>query len=121
MSLASLPSREVIEQEVLWRKAASFRNDPLGFVRWAYPWGKPGPLEKYPGPDAWQADFLEELGAEARKRNFDGVTAVQAIRFSTSSGHGIGKSVEVAFIVDWIMSTRPHCQGTVTANTFQQL
>jgi hypothetical protein len=56
-----------------------------------------------------------------RKRNFNGVSPVMPIRFSTASGHGIGKSVLVAFIVNWILSTRPHSQGTVTANTFQQL
>ncbi len=111
----------VIAEELLWRKAASFRNDPLGFVQWAYPWGKPGPLEKYSGPDEWQADLLRELGEEVRKRNFDGHTPVLPIRFTTASGHGIGKSVLVAFITHWIMSTRPHSQGTVTANTFQQL
>lgn len=112
---------EMLSEEVLARKAASFRNDPLGFVLWAYPWGQPGPVEKYAGPDEWQADFLRELGEEVRKRGFDGVTPVMPIRFTTASGHGIGKSVLVAFIVNWIMSTRPHSQGTVTANTFQQL
>lgn len=116
----TLPSREVIEQELLWREAAKYRTDPLGFVQWAYPWGKPGPLEKYTGPDLWQADFLKQLGEEVRKRNFDGHTPVLPIRFTTASGHGIGKSVLVAFIVNWIMSTRAHAQGTVTANTFQQ-
>ena len=120
-TIGDLPSREMVEQELLCRKAASYRQDPLGFVRWAYPWGQPGPLEKYSGPDAWQAEFLEELGQQVRKRNFDGVTPVLPIRFTTASGHGIGKSVLVAFIVNWILSTRPHSQGTVTANTFQQL
>jgi hypothetical protein len=120
-ALQNLPSREVIEQEMLWRKAASFRNDPLGFVLWAFPWGQPGPLEKYNGPDKWQADFLKELGEQVSKRGFDGTTPVLPIRFTTSSGHGIGKSVLVAFLVNWILSTRPHSQGTVTANTFQQL
>lgn len=38
-----------------------------------------------------------------------------------SSGHGVGKSVIVAWLVDWLMSTRPFCRGTVTANTFTQL
>lgn len=121
MIAEALPSREVVEAEVLWRKASSFRSDPLGFVLWAYPWGKPGPLEQYAGPDDWQTDFLRELGKEVRKRAFDGVTPVLPIRFATASGHGIGKSVLVAFIVHWIMSTRPHSQGTITANTFQQL
>jgi len=59
--IQNLPSRDAIEQEMLWRKAVSFRFDPLGFVLWAYPWGKPGPLEKYAGPDDWQADFLGSL------------------------------------------------------------
>jgi hypothetical protein len=121
LDIQNLPSREAVEQEMLWRKAVSFRLDPLGFVQWAYPWGQPGPLEKYAGPDDWQADFLRELGEEVRKRNFDGVTPVLPVRFATSSGHGIGKSVLVAFIVDWIMSTRQDAQGTVTANTFTQL
>lgn len=30
-------------------------------------------------------------------------------------------SVMVAWLVDWLMSTRPFCRGTVTANTFTQL
>jgi hypothetical protein len=38
-----------------------------------------------------------------------------------SSGHGIGKSALTAWLADWIMSTRPHAQGTVTANTSTQL
>lgn len=54
----------------------------------------------------WQAQFLKELGEEFRTRNFDGVTAVLPIRFTTASGQGIGKSVLLAFIVNWIMSTR---------------
>jgi hypothetical protein len=40
---------------------------------------------------------------------------------ATASGHGIGKSTLVAWIVNWILTTRPLCQGTVTANTYQQL
>jgi hypothetical protein len=80
-----------------------------------------GPLEKSCGPDTWQADFLRQLGEEVRRRNFDGVTPVMPIRFTTASGHGIGKSVLVAFIVNWIMSIRPSAQGTITADTFQQL
>lgn len=66
-SISNLPPRGVIAAEMLWRKAQSFRQDPLGFVLWAYTWGKPGPLEKYDGPDEWQAEFLRELGEEGRK------------------------------------------------------
>jgi hypothetical protein len=96
-------------------------DDPLAFVQLAYPWGEPGDLSGFTGPDRWQREFLEALGREVRSRGFDGVHAVSPIRMATASGHGIGKSTLVAWIVNWIMSTRPHCQGTITANTYTQL
>jgi hypothetical protein len=64
---------------------------------------------------------LIRLGLSVQERAFDGHTAVAPVREATSSGHGIGKSVLVAWIVDWIMSTRPNAQGTITANTITQL
>ena len=100
---------------------AACHDDPLQFVIKAYPWGEPGQLERDAGPDRWQAEFLNWLGEQTRARGFDGFTAVTPIRRAVSSGHGLGKSTMSAFIVDWIMSTRPHCQGTVTANTITQL
>jgi hypothetical protein len=96
-------------------------DDPLGFVELTYPWGEPGELAGFKGPDRWQREFLEELGKQVRERGFDGIHAVAPIRRATASGHGIGKSTLVAWIVNWIMSTRPHCQGTITANTYAQL
>lgn len=96
-------------------------EDPLKFVLEGYPWGEPGILEKHQGPDTWQVKFLTELGEEVRAHRFDGVTPVAPIRRVVSSGHGIGKSVLSAWLVDWIMSTRPNCRGTITANTFSQL
>jgi hypothetical protein len=49
------------------------------------------------------------------------VHTVAAVRVAIASGHGIGKSTIVAWLVDWIMSTRPYAAGTITANTFTQL
>ena len=100
---------------------ANYYADPLGFVLFAYPWGKRGSLENHAGPDKWQAKFLEELGDQVTHRAFDGKNPVLPIRMTRSSGHGIGKSTLAAWLVDWIMTTRPHSQGTVTANTFSQL
>src|SRR5262249_19790964 len=85
------------------------------------PWGQSGTLQHHDGPDEWQKDFLLELGEEVRKRGFDGHTPVQPIRMTTASGHGVGKSVLCAWLVLWIMSTRPGAKGTVAANTFIQL
>jgi hypothetical protein len=98
-----------------------FYADPLGFVKYTYPWGAPGLLEKNEGPDDWQRDFLIELGRQVRERNFDGVNPVAPIHMVVVSGHGVGKSVLCAWVTHWIMSTRPRCHGTITANTFSQL
>jgi hypothetical protein len=107
----------------LAEEIAGFYTDPLGFVLFAYPWGQAGTsLENYPdGPDVWQRAALEDLGRQVRARGFDGVKAVRPIRQAISSGHGIGKSTYQAWIVNWIMSTRPGCRGTITANNATQL
>jgi hypothetical protein len=97
-------------------------DDPYKFVMMAYPWGEPGTaLADSSGPDDWQRDFLLELGRAVKARGFDGVHAVAPIRDATASGHGIGKSTLVAWLVDWLMSTRRDAQGTITANTVSQL
>lgn len=94
---------------------ADFAYDPLGYVRFAFPWGEPGPLQDYDGPDEWQAQQLQYVG-QVFQENPD-ATLQEAI----ASGHGIGKSTEVAWIILWAMSTRPHLAGWVTANTQTQL
>jgi hypothetical protein len=114
---ATAPSYE----QLLHEEVARYYADPLGFVMAMYPWGEPGQLEFDTGPDTWQREALEYVGEQVQARGFDGHTAVPPIRLAVSSGHGIGKSVLVAMLVDWIMSTRPHCQGTITANTITQL
>ncbi len=108
-------------EQLLHDTVGEYYADPLGFVLAMYPWGEPGTLEQEPGPDQWQCEMLEDIGRQVLERKFDGSNAVAPIRCAVSSGHGIGKSVMVAWLVDWIMSTRPHCQGTVTANTITQL
>lgn len=90
---------------------------PLEFVQAAYPW----PIHDQPGPDAIQTAFLTRLGEHVRANRFDGTAPVPAIRMGLSSGHGVGKSALGAWVVDWIMSTRRNCRGTVTANTNDQL
>lgn len=115
-----MPSAEEINRD-LADFVATFYDDPLGFVMAMFPWGEPGPLEDFDGPDVWQREFLVWLGEEVKARRFDGSTAVPPIRAAVSSGHGTGKSTLQAWIVTWIMATRPYCRGTVTANTSTQL
>jgi hypothetical protein len=100
---------------------SQFYDDPLGFVIACYPWGEPGPLEHETGPDENQREFLTSLGAEVQARGFDGVNPVMPIQMAETSGHGTGKSAMGGWITNWILSTRPHSQGTVTAGTATQL
>ncbi len=106
---------------VLADEVAQYYADPLGFVLAMYPWGEPGELQNDTGPDDVQREFLEQLGEQVRARGFDGQAPVSAIREVVSSGHGIGKSTLCGWLVDWLMSTRPYCRGTITANNFTQL
>jgi hypothetical protein len=96
--------------------------DPLRFVIFSFPWGE-GDLAEYDGPDDWQRDTLRDIGAgvlsitQAMRK----AEEYEAVRVATASGHGIGKSALVAWIILWAMSTRPHLAGVVTANTGTQL
>jgi hypothetical protein len=95
----------------IWR----VRDDPLGFVHFAFPWGEEnGPLANHPGPDDWQTDVLRELGRGARHPN-------KPCRVAIASGHGIGKGALTAWTILWFMSTRENPQIVVTANTSTQL
>ena len=106
--------------EMLADDMGRFYADPLGFVLYAYEWGK-GDLAGFEGPFQWQIDFLIEVGNQVKERKFDGIHAVDPIRIDAVSGHGIGKSAITAWLTNWIMSTRPFAQGTLTANTNAQL
>lgn len=95
---------------------SGFFADPLGFVLFAYPWGEAGTeLEHETGPDEWQLEVLKRIGESI----LDDPQAV--IREAVASGHGVGKSAFLCWIIQWVMSTRPHCKGVVTANTENQL
>lgn len=106
----------------LAQELSNFYDNPLGFVMFAYPWGQLGTeLEHETGPDENQVEFLVSLGKEVRQRGFNGMSPVMPILMNESSGHGTGKSAQGAWICDWILGTRPHSIGTVTAGTFAQL
>lgn len=88
--------------------------DPLRYVRLAFEWGK-GELEGHPGPDAWQTDVLRAVGEHCARASGD------PLRIAVASGHGVGKSALVAWLILWAMSTRENLAGVVTANTQAQL
>lgn len=94
---------------------AEYVHDPLGWVRYAYPWGEPGTiLERDEGPEQWQADLLGHIGAELKRGR-------SPIRIAARSGHGVGKSSLMGMLRGWAMSTCVNCRGIVSANTGAQL
>lgn len=93
----------------------TFFDDPLGFVMFSFPWGEEGPLKDETGPDEWQTDTLNALSEEVKRNTGD------PIQISVSSGHGVGKTALIAWIILWFMSTRVTPQSVVTANTKEQL
>lgn len=127
-----------------------FYADPLGYVMYVFPWDTDPSIQvvrlaqgveeyldaddkrrqadyraRFPtcefGPDLWACDFLDALGDEIRDREFDGHTPVDPIRFATVSGHEIGKSTLVAWLIKFILDTRPMSKISVTAVTDEQL
>ena len=108
------------EQLQLANDIAKFRDDPWGFVLYAYPWGRKGTaVEHYHRPDTWQENLLKSIRDSVSESGESGVRP--AIRKAVKSGHGVGKSALVSWLVHWFISTRPHPQIVVTANTQNQL
>lgn len=98
---------------------AGFTHDPLGYVLYVFPWGEAGTaLEKHTGPRAWQREVLESIGERLRAGAAD---AGEVIREAVASGHGIGKSALVSWLIKWALDTREDTRGVVTANTDTQL
>jgi hypothetical protein len=104
--------------DALLTKLATFHDNPAGFVHWAFPWGEKGTeLENQTGPEQWQIDQLSRIGNVIRAGGLNGFLLQEDI----ASGHGIGKSCEVSWIILWAISTFKDTRGVVTANTEEQL
>ena len=104
------------------QKLAEFSTDPLGFVLWAFPWSEAdSELTRFSGPEPWQAELLDALGQELRSGATRADALSRVIRIARTSGHGIGKSALVSWLILWAMCTSPDTVGVVTANTETQL
>ncbi len=100
------------ERMELLVELASFDHDPLSFVEEMFPWGE-GLLANSNGPEPWQEEVLTRIR--------DGLSPEDAILHAVASGHGVGKSTLVAWIILWAISTEVDTRGVVTANTETQL
>jgi hypothetical protein len=90
---------------------ATFEHDAFGFVLFAFPWGE-GELRGRTGPEPWQGDVLRRVSS---------VSLDDAVLEAVASGHGVGKSALVSWLILWSLSTATDTRGVVTANTETQL
>lgn len=100
------------DERALAEMLAAYTHDPLGFVYAAFPWGE-GELRGKSAPEKWQADTLRTIG----KRLHEGASVREAI----ASGHGVGKSALVSWLILWAIATHEDTRGIITANTEVQL
>ena len=110
---------ELIEtdpQQAMVERMLEFKWDPYGCVKFSFPWGE-GELAADPAPREFQKNFLRELGAHLQNPE----TRYTVFRKAISSGHGIGKSSIVAWVVHWGKSTSLDCKIIITAGTGDQL
>lgn len=109
---------------------ARFYADPYGFVMAVFPWGEPflpdgrdNPLKDKKGPEEWQRDLLIDLGRHIKNNILLKAMGLEmeVWKSAIASGHGVGKSAIVAWLIHFLMSTRVDTRGVVTANTQFQL
>jgi hypothetical protein len=110
-------AKEQTAEEMLIEDMAGFSQDPLGFVLYSFAWGKGELSDFVDGPDEWQRKELEEIGEQLRA----GASVGCVIQRAIASGHGIGKSCLVSWLILWALATFEDTRGVVTANTENQL
>lgn len=104
----------------LTRDLSAYFADPLGFVLYVFPWGKKGTrLAEEDGPDQWQIEVLDDLGRAVREGQ--NVADALPVLLAVASGHGIGKTALISWIILWFISTRDFPQIVVTAGKKDQL
>ena len=90
---------------------ALYAGDPLKFVLEMFDWNCEELRGKHPEP--WQREVLEAIR--------DGLPLGKAVRLAVASGHGVGKTALVSWILLWAISTREDTRGILTASNEAQL
>jgi len=116
-------TQEPLPNEELLADLATYAQDPLGFVKFAFPWAEPDTeLQDYKGPDTWQTEVLEYLTHELQTGRLTSNDIIATVlRIAIAAGNGPGKTALIAWIILWAISTVEDTRGVVTANTDTQL
>ena len=99
------------EEIELSDELAACACDPLRFVETMFPWDS-HPTLKGAAPEKWQRDVLEAIR--------DGLPE-EKVRIAVASGHGVGKTALVSWIILWALATMRDTRGVVTASNEPQL
>ena len=102
----------------------AIKDDLYNFVMAVYPWGQKGTiLERSDGPRQWQKQDLKDLSDHIlsnQHRMQQGKDPVMW-KSATAAGRGPGKSAKVAWLANWMVTTRLGSTTIITANTEMQL
>lgn len=117
------------EERKLAAFIASFWDNPYGFVLAVFPWGLPTLPDGSVNPlrdkriEDWQREELIKLGEHIKDNAIRRELGLELLvwRSAYVSGHDVGKSAFVAWIILFLMSTRVDTRGVVTATTQFQL
>ena len=113
---ANLQAPDLAKNEIAAKILVETVNKPLDFVEAVYPWGVEGTVLENKSIRDWQRDELIAIG-----EHLASPTWATPYRSSTASGHGIGKSTLIAWLIHWGITTMVDAVGVVTANTESQL
>lgn len=104
----------------------SFRWRPFDWVLACYPWGEEGTNLVGRHLEVWQIKFLRDLQEDMQRIEASGADLMpvinEVIRTSTATGHGVGKTALVAWLIHWfatMFGREPEI--VVTADTETQL
>jgi hypothetical protein len=94
------------------RHSVSVIGDKYGFLGGGFGLrASPELAGKHPEP--WQLEILQAIK--------DGLPLGKAVRLAVASGHGVGKTCLVSWILLWAISTREDTRGILTASNEAQL
>ncbi len=120
----NLPPKAEVDQMMQMIYSDYFKDNPLAFVMYAFPWGQKGyPLENVKGPREWQKQELLKIAAHIKENKARVARGEDPIvyKLAVASGRGIGKSTLVSWLVLWMMSSHLGSTTIITANTDTQL
>ena len=115
----------IAQESALIERILTFRDLPLDFARYVYPWGEAGTaFAGHPGPRRWQVEELGRLQdhlCDARKAAEAGLEYPIVYKAAFSSGRGPGKSALFGIVAHWHASCHFGAPTIVAANSESQL